>query len=51
MLKETNQDYKTRSLGLKRVGKYTMCPMEVISHFNSLVPLVVTAKSAKVYGL
>ena len=58
--KEMNQDYKIRYLGLKRVGKCTMCPTthtlfqckprEVISHFNSLLPLVVTAKSVKVYG-
>ena len=61
MLKEMNQDYKNivhfptpfkprdliiRSLGLKG-GK----PREVISNFNSLLPLVVTAKSVKVYGL
>ena len=50
-------DYKIRSLGLKRVGKWTMCPTthtkprEVISHYNTLLPLVVTAKSVKVYGL
>ena len=59
--KEMNQDYKKKSLGLKRVGKCTMCPTthtlfqckprEVISHFNSLLPLIVTAKSVKVYGL
>ena len=76
MLKEMNQDYKNivhfptpfkprdliiRSLGLKGVGKCTMCPSthtlfqckpgEMISNFNSLLPLVVTAKSVKVYGL
>ena len=61
MLKEMNQDYKIRSLGLKRVGKCTMCPTthtlfqckprEVISHFNILLLLVVTAKSVKFYGL
>ena len=58
MLKEMNQDYKIMSL---RVRKYTMCPTthilfqckprEVISHFNSLLPLIVTAKSVKAYGL
>ena len=26
-------------------------PREVISHFNTLLPLVITAKSVKVYGL
>ena len=55
--KWNESDYKIRSLGLKRVGKWTMCPTthtkprEVISHFNTLLPLVVTAKSVKVYGL
>ena len=57
MLNEMNQDYKIRSLGFKRVGKQTMpptthtlfqCkPREVISHFNTLLPLVVTAKSSR----
>ena len=61
MLKEMNQDYKVMSLGLKRVGKCTMCPTthtlfqckpkKVILHFNSLLPLIVTAKSVKAYGL
>ena len=56
-----NKDYKIRCLGLKRVGKWTLCPTthtlfhckprEVISQFNTLLPLVVTAKSVKVYGL
>ena len=58
MLKWNESDYKIRSLGLKRVGKWTMChtthfqckPTEVISHFNTLLPLVVRAKSVKVYG-
>ena len=55
--KGMNQDYKIRSLGWKRVGKRTMCPTtqtrfqckprEVISNFNSLLPLVVTAKSVR----
>ena len=27
LLNEMNQDYKVRSLGLKRVGKWTMCPL------------------------
>ena len=59
--KWNESDYKVRSLGLKRVGKWTMCPTtltllrckprEVISPFNILLPLVVTAKSVKVYGL
>ena len=41
-------DYKIRSLGLERVGKWTTCPTthtlfhckprEVISHFNTLLP-------------
>ena len=58
--KWNESDYK-RSLGLKRVGKWTTCPTthtllqckprEVISHFNTLLPLVVTAKSVNVYGL
>ena len=56
-----NQDYKIMSLALKRVGKCTMCltshtlfqckHREVISPFNSLLPLIVTAKSVKAYGL
>ena len=56
--KWNESDYKVRSLCLKRVGKWTMCPTthtkprRVISHFNTqLLPLVVTAKSVKVYGL
>ena len=55
--KWNESDYKIRSLGLKRVGKWTMCPpthtkpRQVISHFNTLLPLVVTTKSVKVYGL
>ena len=61
MLKEMNQDYKIMSLGLKRARKCAMCPTthtlfqckprEVIAHFNSLLPLIVTAKSVKAYGL
>ena len=61
MLNELNEDYKIRSLSLKRVGKSTMYPTthtlfqcnprEVTSHFNTLFPLVVTAKSVTVYGL
>ena len=55
--KWNESDYKIRSLGLKRVGKWTMCPTthtkprQVISNFNTLLPLVVTTKSVKVYGL
>ena len=59
--KWNESDYKIKSLGLKRVGKCTMCPTthtlfhckprEVISHSNILLPLVVTAKSVKFYGL
>ena len=61
MLTEVNQGYKIRSLGIKRVGEmnnvsttYTLfqCkPREVISHFNTLLPLVLTAKLVKVFGL
>ena len=61
MLNEINKDSNIRSLGLRRYGNGKMCPTthtlfqckprEVISHFNTLLPLVVIAKSVKVYGI
>ena len=61
MLNEMNQDYEIPSLGLTRIRKWTMFPTahtlfqckprEVISHFKTLLPLVVTAKSVKVQDL
>ena len=62
MLKEMNQDYKIRYLGLKKVGTCTVCPTTRLYSlsvraqggdvtFNTLLLLVVSAKSVKVYGL
>ena len=48
--KRNESDYNIRSLGLKWVGKWTMCPTthtkprEVISHFDTLLPLNCNSK-------
>ena len=59
MLHEMNQNkvsWLKKGREINNVSYYThtlfQCkPREVISHFNTLLPLVKTAKSVNVYGL